>query len=585
MSNEPVNILIADDDSALLRLLRKWMESSGYIIESAGDGRQAIAAIETSCPHILIADRDMPHIDGIELCRWLRKQDLPRYVYTIVVTSHCSSDNMVEAFEAGADDFLKKPIDKAELVARVKSGLRVLELESKLNVLVKTDSLTGLATRRTFFELAEREWSRARRHHIPLSAVMIDIDFFKRINDTYGHRVGDQALRAVAKVLQESCRGSDVIGRYGGEEFCVLLPETDESHAIAWAERVRERLASKDKLVDGLSTSITASFGVAERLADTNQPDTLVDLADQALLVAKRSGRDRVVGFQSLATSTCARTTVAGPEAMFDGLVARNVMTTVIAGLSENETVGRAARYFLRFRFNSAPVVDDAGKLVGILSERDVMSIMMWPKWWSTTIKDVMKRNVVCYEESSPVVAIYDFLSRVSLRGVIVVKDGRPTGMINRGSLLRWFTNLLAMTPGSMMDAPALEAISKEGPTSADPREHVAMIARALVTEVTGLEDRIGREESDLVPAVVGGVSRIEELLNDLLAFSRDANVVGFGSEQNAPQSNDPTVGTLVDLLGVACGDRDESLRSLPSTWLSSDSTSGLMPDSHKQDH
>lgn len=118
MSNEPVNILIADDDSALLRLLRKWMESSGYIIESAGDGRQAIAAIETSCPHILIADRDMPHIDGIELCRWLRKQDLPRYVYTIVVTSHCSSDNMVEAFEAGADDFLKKPIDKAELVAR-----------------------------------------------------------------------------------------------------------------------------------------------------------------------------------------------------------------------------------------------------------------------------------------------------------------------------------------------------------------------------------------------------------------------------------------------------------------------------------
>lgn len=584
MSNEPVNILIADDDSALLRLLRKWMESSGYIIESAGDGRQAIAAIETNCPHILIADRDMPHTDGIELCRWLRKQELPRYVYTIVVTSHCSSDNMVEAFEAGADDFLKKPIDKAELVARVKSGLRVLELESKLNVLVKTDSLTGLATRRTFFELAEREWRRALRHHIPLSAVMIDIDFFKRINDTYGHRIGDQALRAVAKVLQESCRGSDVIGRYGGEEFCVLLPETDESHAIAWAERVRERLASKDNLVDGLSTSITASFGVAERLADTNQPDTLVDLADQALLVAKRSGRDRVVGFQSLATSTCERTTVAGPKAMFDGLVARNVMTTIIAGLSENETVGRAARYFLRFRFNSAPVVDDAGKLVGILSERDVMSIMMWPKWWSTTIKDVMKRNVVCYEDSTPVVAIYEFLCRVSLRGVIVVKDGRPTGMINRGSLLRWFTNLLAMTPGSMLDAPALEAISEEGLRSVDPREHVTMIIRALVAEVAGLEDRIGREESDFVPAVVGGVSRIEELLNDLLAFSRDANVVGYGSEKNASQPNDRTVGTLVDLLGVASSDSDKSLHPLASKWLSGDSTSGLMPDSHEQD-
>ncbi|MBC8357253.1 MAG: diguanylate cyclase [Planctomycetes bacterium] len=583
MSTEPTKILIVDDDPGLVRLLQKWMERRDFVVECAGDGRQAVTAIEANCPHILITDRDMPHMDGIELCRWLRKQDLDNYVYAIVVTSHCSSDAMVEAFEAGADDFLKKPIDKAELVARVQSGRRVLELETKLNVLAKTDSLTGLATRRTFFEHAEREWSRARRHHIPLSAVMIDIDFFKRINDTHGHRIGDQALRAVAKVLQESCRSSDVIGRYGGEEFCVLLPETDEPHAIEWSERVRERLGNRKNIVADLTTAITASFGVAQRLADTESSEALVDLADQALLVAKRSGRDRVVGFQSLSTSTQVQCNADGPQAIFDGLVARNVMTTIIAGLDENETVGRAARYFLRFRFNSAPVVDRDGKLVGILSERDVMSIMMWPKWWATKIKDVMKQNVVCYEETTTVASIYEFLCRVSLRGVIVVKEGRPTGMISRGSLLRWFTNLLAVTPSAVLDVPTVERPPEgDGPVSVNPRANVEMIARALSEEVEQLEFRIGRETNDLVPAVVGGVSRIEELLNDLLAFSRHANTLEQSNTSDGSPSNEATVGTLADLLEISHDDTDDTSHTLPGTRLPAGTNAEILTDPYK---
>jgi CBS domain-containing protein len=384
----------------------------------------------------------------------------------------------------------------------------------------------------------------------------------------------------VAKVLQESCRGSDVIGRYGGEEFCVLLPETDESHAIQWAERVRERLALKKNLVEGLATALTASFGVAERLADTNDSEVLVDLADQALLVAKRAGRDRVVGFQSLTTSTRVQANADGPEAIFDGLIARNVMTTIIAGLNEDETVGRAAHYFLRFRFNSAPVVDDDGKLVGILSERDVMSIMMWPKWWATKIKDVMRRNVVCYEETAPVVTIYEFLCRVSLRGVIVVKDEQPTGMISRGSLLRWFTNLLTITHGSLLESPSRESIPEEHcPRSREPRENVTLIAKALAREAEELASRIGREASDLVPAVVGGVSRIEELLNDLLAFSRHANFVGYRNADDRTQHIPQTVGTLADLLGIPQGDNDDASHLLPSMWLPSNSTSDLLTD------
>jgi diguanylate cyclase (GGDEF)-like protein len=549
MPAKPINILLVDDDPALLRLLRKWLEDRGFAVECAGNGRQAIAAIEANCPQILITDLDMPYVDGIGLCKWLRSQELASYVYTIVITGHISLDSMIESLDAGADDFIKKPVDKAELSARVRSGLRVLELESRLNVLAKTDMLTGLPTRRTFFELADREWSRAGRYHIPVSAVMVDIDFFKRINDTYGHRVGDDALRAIAKVLQESCRSSDIVGRYGGEEFCVLLPETNELHAIEWADRVRERIAGRTDLVPGLGKALTASFGVAQRLADTDSMDDLIELADQSLLVAKRSGRDLVVGFQSLANSTGASQEVDGPETVFEGLTAREVMTTIVAGIRENEPVGRAARYFLRFRFNSAPVVDSDGQLVGILSERDVMAIMMLPRWWETQVKDVMKKNVVCYEESASVVSIYEFLCRVSLRGVIVVKEGRPTGMISRGSLLRWFTNLLAITPSLALGEPSTELPGDDSMLIAEPRSYVSKIAQALGRQASELEARVQREGTDLVPIIVGGVSQIEELLNDLLAFSRHANIVDL--EEPASQTRQPAIGSLSDALGM----------------------------------
>ena len=218
------------------------------------------------------------------------------------------------------------------------------------------------------------------------------------------------------------------------------------------------------------------------------------------------------------------------------------------------------------------PVVDQDGKLVGILSERDVMSIMMCPKWWATKIKDVMKRNVVCYEETTPVSAIYDFLCRVSLRGVIVVTEGRPTGMISRGSLLRWFTNLLAVSPGSMLDDSVLEGPSDEDrPRSLDPREPIRMIAHALVSEVAELQHHTERVNSDLVPAVVGGVSRIEELLNDLLAFSRHASSAELSEANDVKRLSAQATGTLSDLLGATQNEVDDASHSLSSTWIQSD--------------
>jgi diguanylate cyclase (GGDEF)-like protein len=392
-------------------------------------------------------------------------------------------------------------------------------------LLANTDGLTGLATRRVLFDDLKREWSRAGRYHTPLSCVMIDIDYFKRINDNYGHQAGDEVLRQLGQILSSGVRTSDFVGRYGGEEFCVVLPETSEEQAVVWADRMRARIADQRIVVGETTLDITASFGVAERLADTSTPEVLVDMADQALVVAKRSGRDRVVANRALTQSPVLSRGSDDLASILQGVPARDVMTAIVAPLNENHTVATAANYFLRFRIPSAPVVGDNGQVVGILSEKDLMSIMLGPRWWTIPIKDVMKRNVVCYEEETPALSIYEFLARVVIRGVVIAKHGCPTGLITRGCLLRFFMNLLAArrTEGVFpeVDAAASELVERMRQSSVQDR--IAKTVRTLAAEARDMESRLSASEDDLVPCVVGGASRVQELVIDLLAISRYA--------------------------------------------------------------
>jgi diguanylate cyclase (GGDEF)-like protein len=513
MSSGNLHILLVEDDQELMRLVRGWLESAGYSVVCAADGEQAMAAIQESCPDIVVTDSQIPHVDGVDLCRWIRTQPLPHHVYAILMNSLAGPGGIVQALESGADDTLKKPLHKDELLARVRSGVRLVELERRFSRIAGSDALTELATRRTFFEMADRQW----KQDTPMSCVMIDIDYFKRINDTLGHAVGDATLRGIAGILREACGPDDLIARYGGEEFCVLLPETSESDAIAWADRVRTRIAASSDLIAGTTVHVTASFGVTQRTMDAESLEQFIDKADQALLVAKRSGRDRVIGFKAMKAGVVVPVQRDGPATAFQGLTAKQVMTTIVAPLSQEDTVGRAARYFVRFRFHSAPVVDDYGLLVGMLSERDVMAIMLGPKWWSIKIKDIMRPNVVAYEEDELVLVIYDFLSRVLVRGVVIVKNGRPTGLINRTSLLRWFTNRLrplANEPEDTSDRPSPAFV---------PDANIHMIMQAIAEEASELERKFESEQDAHLPLIIGGVSKIEELLNDLLSYSRGA--------------------------------------------------------------
>jgi diguanylate cyclase (GGDEF)-like protein len=347
---------------------------------------------------------------------------------------------------------------------------------------------------------------------------MLDIDFFKRINDTYGHLAGDEVIRSVAGILESHTRSSDIASRFGGEEFCVLLPQFDEQQAVAWAERVRRAIGQSEIVVGGKSIGVTASFGAAQRMDDTASAEELVDMADQALLVSKQTGRDRVTSYLAMNDSTQA-VAPGAPSGAFDQLLARDIMTTLVAGLHQDEKVGRAVEYFLQLRINSAPVVDDLGRLVGVLSDKDAMAILLWPRWWETTIAEVMRKGVVAYEEDTPARVIYEFLCRVAIRSLIVVKDGRPTGVISRASLLRWFTNALLSRgeAGGFGDAPR----AVESP--ADVARQIAAIAETLAEHALELKQEIAVEDPDWGPRIVGGASRMQDLLTDLLACWRSA--------------------------------------------------------------
>jgi two-component system, cell cycle response regulator len=440
MAEANYKVLLVDDDPEILVLLRHWLERAGYAIHTAVDGQEAIDAIESDCPDFLLTDWDMPRVDGLELCRRIRNRSLPHYVYTILLTAKSCEAEKIAGLESGADDFLSKPVSKGELLARLQSGSRVLELERELSLMAHTDSLTGLLTQRTFYECLEKEWHRSTRLKLPLSCVMVDLDFFKQINDVHGHPAGDSVLKFTAELLMDNSRISDTICRYGGEEFCILLPETDENDAVVWAERARERLGALCIPTDLKDIRVTGSFGVAQRRDDLPDEEVLVKLADQALLCAKHSGRNRVIRYAATVDGGKTKSqSVDWHDDVFDNMLAHDVMSPLVVFLKESNTIDEAARLFFQSGISSLPMLDDNGTLKGFISEKDLMAATVSPDRWQQSLSSLRRPNVVSYEENTPIRDIYEFLCRVSIQGVVITKNGQPTGIVNRNSLLRCF--------------------------------------------------------------------------------------------------------------------------------------------------
>ena len=307
-------ILIVDDHEDNVELLRARLESWGFETLSATDGQEALTMIETKLPDLVLLDIMMPKIDGIEVARRVKNNpDLP-FIPIIMQTALDSTENKVEGLEAGADDYITKPIDFPELKARVKSMLRIkrlqeeieererelMEANQRLRHMSQTDALTGLDNRRHIETRIEEMFEHAKRLGEPFSCVMVDLDKFKSVNDEYGHQAGDAVLRQLAKILKHEVREIDHAGRYGGEEFILLLTGTVLDAAVTFAERVRKAIESHTFTFDNGAIQRTASFGVAAwPHPKITSCDGLVRAADDALYVAKETGRNRVIRFDS----------------------------------------------------------------------------------------------------------------------------------------------------------------------------------------------------------------------------------------------------------------------------------------------
>jgi two-component system, cell cycle response regulator len=290
--------------------MTRFLKKAGYEVDAVADGTDALEHMTQRYYPFLVTDWEMPEMDGIELCKAVRNLQLDGYVYALLLTARNAKEHIIAGLEAGADDYLVKPVHEPELIARLNTGRRILALEHSLRaanernrILSVTDPLTGAFNRRYMMEQLPRELERCRRYGNPLSVIMCDVDHFKQVNDVKGHSAGDDVLQQFVARMQRSIRAtSDWVARLGGEEFLIVLPETGFQGAMFVAEKIRAIMTSVPFVTREGDVVATSSFGVAS--TELHGPDlamkseTLIRAADQCLYTSKQSGRNRATGVE-----------------------------------------------------------------------------------------------------------------------------------------------------------------------------------------------------------------------------------------------------------------------------------------------
>ncbi len=309
--------LVVDDSAVYRKLIGDHLRGWGFSVTLAECGSEAWRILEQpDSPKLVLLDWVLPDLDGIELCKRIRQAGSSRpYIYVILLTSKEGRQNMLEAMQAGSDDYLVKPFDELELKARLLVGKRILDLQDELVSARESmrhaathDSLTGLMNRAEILAMLQRELERARRARQSVGVILGDVDNFKHVNDTLGHLFGDEALREIGARLRAQLRIYDGVGRYGGEEFLMVLPNCDLPDAMLRANELREIIASTPVLCSGAERLITMSMGVAISARDgKNELEALLNQADAGLYAAKEKGRNRVEHFTAAKKSAAGR--------------------------------------------------------------------------------------------------------------------------------------------------------------------------------------------------------------------------------------------------------------------------------------
>jgi two-component system, cell cycle response regulator len=300
-----MKILLVEDSYIERRKLGAFLTDWGFEYQAVGSGTEAVKLLESpEPPDLAVLDWVLPGLDGIDVLRRIRRLSQGKYIYTVMLTAKSQKQDRITAMEAGADDYLSKPVDPTELRSRIVVGKRILELQQSLRFAATHDFLTGLLNRAEILATLERELARAAREAKPTTMILCDIDHFKRVNDTLGHAAGDDVLKEIARRLKLDLRAYDLVGRYGGEEFLIILPGCDVEAGCRRAETIR-RLVEKDQIKTSFGeVAATISMGVTATLArrDHSVAEFLRE-ADVSLYSAKKNGRNRVEVFSQEARS------------------------------------------------------------------------------------------------------------------------------------------------------------------------------------------------------------------------------------------------------------------------------------------
>jgi diguanylate cyclase (GGDEF)-like protein len=308
VSQRPTRVLVVDDDQDGLYILRTILTKQQYEVHTAADGEEALAKAEALVPDIILLDVMMPKINGFEVCKRVKATPEGTYIPIILLTAKSELMSKIEGLDCGADEYLTKPYDIKELTARMRSMLRIKQLNDELREKNKqleelsvTDELTKLYNRRYINRKLEDEFRRATRYKRPLSCLMFDTDHFKSVNDTYGHSFGDIVLQEIARIIMDTARTVDVCGRFGGEEFILILPDTEMDRAAVVGDRIRKSVETHEFRNDQHSIRRTISVGVSA-LPDPIIKDEfqLVEWADKALYEAKQTGRNKMIIYTDL---------------------------------------------------------------------------------------------------------------------------------------------------------------------------------------------------------------------------------------------------------------------------------------------
>lgn len=288
-------ILVVDDNLNNIRLLTDILEDENFTVYTADNGAAVLAMVHKLKPDVILLDIMMPGLDGFEVCKLLKNDFDIKDIPVIMVTAKTEGIDIKKSLGMGAFDYIKKPIDEIEVIARVQSAIRFKQTQDKLKEMAMKDGLTGLYNHALLIELFEKEIDKQQRNNGSISFAMIDIDDFKKINDTYGHISGDTVLKELSNILMSSVRGGDIVGRYGGEEFSIVFPGIDEQNAFQLCERIRKEVEDFNFEIGIETVKITISIGINfNELKGIINKREIIQKADEALYRAKHNGRNRI---------------------------------------------------------------------------------------------------------------------------------------------------------------------------------------------------------------------------------------------------------------------------------------------------